>query len=950
MYDDNQLKCINNLTDNLGVTACAGAGKTSTTVGRLINILQSGKASPNEVVAITFTEKAAGEFKERIFSKYESLTGNLHGLSEIKVGTIHSFCLETLKEYFPEYRKYDIISDIQAKLLMKKEFNNKNIFSTIPYKTGTGNKAKINSNKLKPYIWNDLTALLNTFNFIREECINPNDLNSGLSSAYAEYINLLENNLFFDYSGIQNEFYHSLVNNNSFRNYIAEQIKFIFIDEYQDVNTIQNLILQELHLINPEINICVVGDDDQLIYNWRGSNVDNFLDFENQFSGSVNETLNINYRSSEGIVKTAESVVKANKKRFDKRLDSNKTYQYEQGDIISKHDFDNITKENSFIVEAIEKLKGSILTDKEGNSKTIGYDDMAILVYSPGKLRDFNPELLNMLDDAGIPYIIEGTKKLLEQEEVIEIIKLFYYFINNLIGKTLEEYDEEYGSLQTKTDIFSVFNVSDEMWDKLNSYFLEQKKKFFASDTLNFYDFTLQDLYQNIIITLDLFNLSETEENERILYNLASFSTIIDDFEKIYFRSIPKNRLYYFLKFLKHDVNNVYPEGWLTPNFLQNKCLRIMSIHKSKGLEFPVVFMPHLCEQYLFPPASGGGRNEWGILEADNQIEIKDIKNRYKEKNESLNRLFYVGVTRSKKYLFMTKSNEYEKPGCKRAVHKMPKPYALASNSPYVNYNVDIFLNKEFRYQEESNEHRPNKMVFDFTTINDFFECPHKFKLNSIMGFKPPMNVRMGYGKSLHNILEHIHKTYANTGKILNEKKDIEKLVDNYLHLPHGNHMKQLVKDMKKSAMNVISNYLNTNADTFRHIELVEQRVDFKMNDSVFVNGRVDLVKNNKSGEIIVVDFKSSDDALSTVSKNAQLKIYALGYYEFTGKIPTAIHSYSLNNKESSPSSVTLNDLKTTKDKIMELHDKISNNIYEKAATIDRSKCNHCDYENSCNK
>lgn len=947
--DKNQLKCTELLDKNLQIVACAGAGKTTTIVNRLINIINKKLAKPSEIAAITFTEKAAGEFKERIFSEYEGQNGDLRGLSEIRVGTIHSFCFEFLNEYFPKYRSYDISNDIQIKLMVKKEFTDstKNLsylFDDLKYLDGKG---KVKNGCLQPYNWSHISTILSAVSIIREEQIPESNIPVELLEFMNKYMELLEQNKVFDYTEIQNKFLNELRQDIGFRDFISKNIKYIFIDEYQDVNSIQEKIILELQNISSQINICVVGDDDQLIYQWRGSNINNFLEFDKRYKNTVVEYLDMNYRSSEGIVKTAEMVVLPNKKRMTKSLNSYGKYQYEQGDIIAKSDFNNIIEETDFIVKAIKRLKGSIITDCDNKSRTISYADMVILVHSPSKFNEFNQTLFYELESNNIPYIIEGTKRLFDTPEIKDIISLFFYFNGDYAGnRNPMFFGDEFMPFSLENDL-TYFSLTSEQVRKLKKVFEDCADEHIIAEKKNFYDFTLQELYQNILIVLNVFNIDTSDLlNEKLLYNLGSFSAIINDFEKVYFRTLAKNRISEFVKFLMYDVREVYPEGWLSPNFSSLKCLKIMSYHKAKGLEFPVVFLPHLCTDYLFPVKSGGGFVPWGFIDHTNSLD--SIKSRYMEKNESLNRLFYVGITRCEKYLFMTKSKMYVKPGGKQPNIKTPVPFANASKSPFVNYNHDRFLERELKYVELQELDEDDHVVFDFTTLNDFFECPHKFKLNSMMGFHSPLNVRMGYGKSIHNILEHIHRAYRETDKISYSEKDIDKLLDTYVNLPYGNHMKTLMESIKASIKGVVEKYIRLNAKTFPDIELIEQRVDYKLNNYVFINGRVDLVKNNRSGEIVIIDFKSSDKAIADTSKNMQLYLYALGYYKYTGIMPTAIHSYDVSNQDSIPTQIASQDLVDIESKIMEIYKKIKDKNFCKIRKEDARACKNCNYKDSC--
>lgn len=939
---NSQQECIDCLDNNLQIIACAGAGKTRTIVKRIINILISGKAKHSEIVCITFTEKAAGELKQRIYEDYEAATGETVDLANMYIGTIHGFCLNILQKTIARYKKYTMLNEYQTKLFIKRHFNKRDTtVKSIPYISATNSKR---STPFNAYESKKINILLDTINFIREELINTNDLPSELSEFYNQYINKLHQLKFFDFTQIQYEFYNQLTNPDLI-NYIKSSIKYITIDEYQDTNTIQEKIIEKIVEISPSINVCVVGDDDQTIYHWRGSNISNFQSFPKKYNDVVIKNLDTNYRSSKGIVGLGSNVISYNNNRLEKSFLSNETYNFEQGDIIGQTDFQDQSNETDYIIKCIKKLKGSTI-EKNGIEETINYDDMVILVHSPNKLKEFNPYLISKLEEENIPFIIEGTKQLFETPEINDMYNILVFFFNNFfhndsVKPDMYDYKKPvYSPTTNLNDIVEYFSLtSDDLvrFDKLfNKY-----KLIMANNS--FTDETIQDFYNEIILTLNIYTLYDKNNDiyNKVMYNLAAFSTLITDYETINFSDYLGYRFKGFMDFIKYDAQYLYSEGWLNPNFNDIKCLKIMSIHKSKGLEFPVVFMPFLCKNYLFPTKKSGGHSKWGILKAS-KTDFSSYKNRYEDQNESLRRLMYVGITRSKKYLFLTKSLEYKKPGGSKLYKKIPQPVTDALTYSGLSLNGNTFLTKELSYKDIQQLNESESLVFDFSTLKDMFECPHKFLLSSIFGFNSPLNVRMGYGRSLHNMLDDLHTTYMNTKRIKSE----DELLD-HLFLPLGHQLKQLMEMTTDSAKKTMGTYIKQYKNTFDYITHVEQNIDFKLNDMIFINGRIDLVRNNTSGEVSIIDFKSTDKAMPDTSKQKQLLIYALGYYKLTNEMPTAVISHNLRG-DAQPYTVTEEKLEEINKDIITAYNNIKNNTFPKCK--DESLCKHCNFYNSCYK
>jgi DNA helicase-2/ATP-dependent DNA helicase PcrA len=707
----------------------------------------------------------------------------------------------------------------------------------------------------------------------------------------------------------------------------VKKLKYITVDEYQDTNSIQEAILEKMKLINPNLNICVVGDDDQTLYEWRGSNLSVFRDFPAKFDTAKTIKLTTNYRSSEGIVRVGESVARSISpgNRINKDFFCSDTYIYEYGDIIAETDFENIEAENKFIVEAILKLKGSKLTHKDGSETSIEYSDMAILVDSTKNLRKFNQQLLELLESHGIDYIIDGTKQLFDTSEIRQITDIYLLFANEFcdlkINQTICFYNENLAQrLRTHPSINAIFTK-------------------YGSNISDRYELTLQQFFLDV---LEVYKFSNFEEviREKKLYNFAVFSEIINDFEKIYFLETFSYRIKEFVRFLFYDAKDMYPEGWLSPKFTETKSLKIMTIYSAKGLEFPVVFMPHLCENFMFPSQPARGKSKEGILRHCGDIIQSKLEN-YRNSEDSYSRLFYVAVTRSMKYLIMTKAIEYNKGG-RYTYSNMPIQLKYILGSAHYASDGNVLINRPFDYVID-NTSLPEQLVFDFSTLKDIFECPRKFQFSSVFGFNTPLNVRMGYGRSLHNMLDDLHTSYLKDHIV----KDYGSLCT-HMHLPLAPPTGTLYSSMHTSAKAIIEEYTKINRPLFDSVKYIEAPIDYKLNDLVFINGRVDLIVNSESGDIKIIDFKSDSGTLSPSLRKKQLLIYALGYHKLTGQYPTSTISYDLRTNQPHESNVRESDLQAVENQINDAYHMIKSNDYPKCNNS--IFCNECNFKDICVK
>src|SRR5262249_17830749 len=262
-YTTAQQRAIAATDAHLQIIACAGSGKTRVVTARIINILRShagSSVSPENVVAFTFTEKAAGELKGRVTKAYQESFGNVEGLAGMYVGTIHGFCLDLLQRYLFRYLKYDVLDDVRQRLLVDRNFQ----------KSGMGSLG------LKR--WIDSALYQRILSVLREADADPLLLaGQPAPPALGVYEGLLDGHPYLDYDEIQLRAVAELVANEDLRRQVAERVKYLTVDEYQDVSPLQEFLIRQLHDLGA--NLCVVGDDDQNVYQWRGSDVGNIVTF-----------------------------------------------------------------------------------------------------------------------------------------------------------------------------------------------------------------------------------------------------------------------------------------------------------------------------------------------------------------------------------------------------------------------------------------------------------------------------------------------------------------------------------------------------------------------------------------------------------------------------------------------------------------------------------------------
>lgn len=488
-------------------------------------------------------------------------------------------------------------------------------------------------------------------------------------------------------------------NNKNFADIILSKIKYLTVDEYQDTNPIQERLI---HFIKQGgCNLCIVGDDDQTIYQFRGSDPENILTFRERYGINKYIVLGTDYRSSEAIVDIGKRVIVNNEKRLSKVMESGKLVKYEEGDTVYR-EFNECDEEYEFIAKRIKALHDS----------GVKYSEVAVLL----RKRKHGPDIAKMFDEYEIPYIIEGVNELFSTAEC-QAAKGIFDYLAGTIG------------------MMELF----QLWKNID-YDLDEKEIAEAIATLNVIDvkskkfygeFVLQKVYHDFLRRISI--VDESNSSEIILYNLGKFSQVINDFETIYYTTIPANKLSSFCNFLKYTADGYYPEGHIANTYIRPDAVNIMTVHQSKGLEFTAVFIPQMNHNN-FPSAKMGGKSIWHVIDKD-WIPNAD---RFAGGIEEERKLFYVAITRAKKFLFLTRSpgNTREKKVSEFMVEAKESPYMLGFDEKMVYTNAHI--------PPMSEDAAP--LNLNFSILQDYFDCAYRFKLSMFYGFAQPIVPALGYG------------------------------------------------------------------------------------------------------------------------------------------------------------------------------------------------------------
>ena len=650
-----QKEAVLYLDGPLLIVAGAGSGKTKVLTSRIAHIIKEKRAFPNQILSVTFTNKAAKEMQTRVSKMLGSTATGLSWL-----GTFHSICAKILRKHATAANlnsNFTIIdTDDQIRLI-------KNICKS----------ENIDIKQLSPrFILAIIDRWKNKGYYPSEVVVNNKDIyEKTILPLYKIYQQKLIDLNSCDFGDLILHTVKILENYPDIRQIYTTNFKFILVDEYQDTNFIQSKWLNLLSEKNK--NLCCVGDDDQSIYSWRGAEIKNFLEFDQVYENTKVIRLEQNYRSSQNILSVASNLISNNQNRVGKTL----TTTMEEGDLVKLNCFKNGKDEAIGISDEIEKkLK-----------KKYSFNEMAILVRAIFQTREFEERFLKI----GMPYRILGGTKFYERAEIKDCVAYlrlihqekddlaFERIVNNpkrSIGDTTLKIVHEFG----KENNLSLESAANKM---LEQNLIKPKTKIGLSFFLNALNKWRNDLNIKKISHIKLLQIVLDEsgysamlknkkdlDNENRLENIKELLSAMKEFENLE-------------SFLEHvSLATSIDQEW------DGEKINMMTMHAAKGLEFDVVFLPG-WEEGLFPHQ-------------------KSIEEKGQNGLEEERRLAYVGVTRAKKKAIISFSMNRFYQGdwidsmASRFIDELPEKY-IEKNSFFeeeVDDDKDFDFNQDYEIEE----------------------------------------------------------------------------------------------------------------------------------------------------------------------------------------------------------------------------------------------------------
>jgi len=807
--------------------ACAGSGKSRTLAYKIAYLISKG-ASPDSIIAFTFTEKAAESIKRRVAEALHKFGFPENNIGAMFIGTLDSFCQKLLGDIDARYRQYDILDQNRLILFVMSRLRK------LGLQNGAGYFRRIK----------ELTDAWQTLN---NENIVLDDVEQYDVALYAQLVSLSENldtSGYMDFSFAINLSVKELKTITCKEDSYISKFKYLFVDEYQDINPIQEDFIRTL-AIHLDM-LFVVGDDDQSIYGWRGANVQNILTFKDRYANVSVHRLLVNFRSTKAIVETANSFIQNTIPIA--RLPKAITY-HADGNIqdLRKLWFDDREDEAKWVAERIQSLVGTTYIEyntngSEKSRRGLTYSDFAVLlrgIHSQnGENRDV--QFVNAMRALNIPVKTSGEGGIFDRPYAQCILGIMELLRD---AKSLDRNVAEAFFLKNVMPIFPTadknkyFRVLQEWYSNIYSPTNSARRKVYP-----------QNFLHQIVDALMLRDL----DDDTALRDLGLFSDIIKDIEQTYVSIDSEWRYREMLNFFQNIAQNYELE---TLDYIaKTDSVNVSTIHKVKGLEFPVVFIVDLVNR-RFP---GDSSHYNGILPQPMMLQAIN-RGAYGSSTEDEARLFYTAITRAERLLYLSGSSHH--PDLKTT----KKRSAFIANLTHPKMRDDKTLDDLSEKIAPQPRFDNNQLPTDFSAVKSYLTCPYMYKLQSIYGYNATVPELFGFGQTTHTIVERLHQTYKDR---VPTEAEVTAMVESTFMLKHVfpsndpvNHPGSYER-AKTMVDKIMKLYVRDHGSDFCRIRQDEVRFELSVEDAL-ITGAIDLLLKEDESKAIqsaeVIDFKSME-------------------------------------------------------------------------------------------
>lgn len=898
---------------HIQIIACAGSGKTETLALRVAYLLAQG-VEPESIVAFTFTEKAAAELKQRILDRAKLKCGQsvLGRVGRMYVGTIHAYALRLLQTYAPRYAGYDLIEEDALRAWVARHCN-----------------AILGTRKWSG-LWDRIGAFLHDADMVENEGLWPSG-SDDFSKKYRNFVETLDSHRLLTFGrsiAAAVEELHRL----NVKRQVHKDVRFVFVDEYQDVNPAQEQLIQGL--VGDNTQLCVVGDDDQSIYQWRGSDVAIMQGFWDRYHPVLKVELGINRRSVPSIVAVAADFAETISPRLKKSIVELRTETKTARPVRILTPL-NREQEAEDIASAIQALT------KAGWHA----GQIAILI----RWWRQAPPILDALQARSILYDCGGGNSLFATELGYLLAAGFLTGIgwNVTYGRKQSHLPQAPRSeAQWAQQLATLLRLSKAQQSAAKAWI-----KAFSDEAQG--DGTrpanlVGDLY-DLADAVGVRNWSFDNDDEHLWFGtFARFSQVLASFEKARlsgrwvrngevreFRG-GQDRGKWFYQGLAHFLNGYALEtsgGFATPPDPASPAVQITTIHSAKGLQWPIVFLPGL-EQGKFPSDKIG---QPGTTEVPSRLMPKKVLLRYAGTEADERRLFYVGMTRARDLLVVSCP---EKANVNRVspstFFEFTRDHPMAWAPPKGIGSVPA--------PGESDIFHPPLPSLTFSELALYGSCPYAYRLATEFDVATPIARDLGYGKSIHHVLRRVADMVKSSGTIP-DGQEIEALFDSEFHVPYATAAG--LAEMKAAARKLVDRYIRDWSSDLKCVWEVERPFELHL-DSVIIVGRADVILDRERAadpKLTIVDYKTYDAKKTDQTALDQLRTYTAAARAEDFQVSGAI-LHNLKNATRHEVAVDNSSIHETLARASSWATGITRGEFP--AKPERKKCVGCDYRRVC--
>jgi DNA helicase-2/ATP-dependent DNA helicase PcrA len=826
------LDAVQHRGSHLQIIASAGSGKTEVVSQRVVDLLAEGVA-PDGIVAFTFTERAAAELKERITDRVEGRMGRqaLDRLNGLFVGTIHSYCFRLLQQHAPRYETYDVLDDNQLTAFLAREGRRLEVRQLDP------------SNRL----FASIGGFLRGVDIVENELLDPATLPDPFGTVLQDYFGTLDRYRLLTY-GQQIVRAVRELESGELAAKLHTTLRHLIVDEYQDINPAQERLIELL--TGPQVELCVVGDDQQAIYQWRGSNVSSIVTFAKRYPSVATFAITTNRRSRPQLIETANAFAESIPERLDKEMHPDRPAIGDEPEVVVWA-ADTEADEAGWVAGLVDELI------EEG----VAPQDIGVLVRG----RASYARLTEQFETFGIPVQPGGRSGLFDQPEARALGRAIAWLTDT-------DWREQYGwgapvgDKDLLDEFRDAFELDRAARNRVRRFLLEWKDS--VPDTKRTADL-VAELYELLdVLDVRRWDLSEPLEVNR-LGTLARFSSLLADYESVRRRSRPdpdtegeqvggeSRGTWYYRNLALHIVNYAQGayEGFDGEDDFGLNAIDLTTVHRAKGLEWPVVFVPAMTTK-RFPSPRTGSTQEW--LVPRDRFDAP----RYEGSDADERRLFYVAMTRARDWLSVSR---HERVTTQRA---RESPYH-AELSDHAVEPGDIRLPPIEPRSDSDDE----ALALTFSELASFIDCGMAYRLRNLVGFQPRLATELGYGKAVHHVLRSIAETTRAGGQVPTPQ-EIDRILDSSFFLPTAN--KPAHRQLKDAARRLITTYTTKHEADLHRVWETERPFELHL-DGVTVSGRADVILDQEGGvptALALVDYKTSVHG-TALDHALQLQVYA---------------------------------------------------------------------------